>query len=65
MTDICIRQKDNLTHTIFIVQPGGRCFPEDNFQIAMGWYEAGLLAGLSKETMNRIIALREGRRKEL
>lgn len=39
-----IRQKDSLTHTKFIILGEESPFPRDNFDLALSWTRAGLLA---------------------
>jgi hypothetical protein len=54
-----ITQEGSLTHTIFMVLPGGVTFPGENFQMARGWLEDGLLNTESKKIMEDIIELQE------
>jgi len=58
MTEIRIQQKESYSHTIFMVGIDGTAFPEDNYQIAKEWLEAGLLREDSSKLMKEIAKLR-------
>jgi len=57
ITEIMVRQKDSLTHTKFMLLPGGKTFPEDNFNLAKEWMEQGLLSDRAAYRIKRIIEM--------
>lgn len=59
MQEVRICQKDSLTHTAFMVLPGGECFPDSNFEIARGWMDDGLLSEPSLLMMEKILHERQ------
>jgi len=63
MREVRIQQKDEVTHTIFMVGKDGPVFESDNYWIAQQWMDEGLLCELSEITMREIAELRKkGRR---
>ena len=65
MREVIIKQKDFVTHTIFMYGGRGHVFPEDNYQIAKGWLEEGKLCESSKMEMEAIEKAREKGKEEL
>jgi len=54
-TQITIRAKGSIDHTKFTYLSNGKTFPPQNFEIAMRWYDAGLLDDESKRIMKAVI----------
>ena len=65
MEEVKIVQKDFVTHTIFMVGPEGRAFPEANYQIAQGWEALGLLCESSEMEMRFIAEARDAKKEKI
>jgi len=59
MIEMTIYQKDNRTHTKFILLPGGLVFGEENFRLAKSWRDQGLLGPRSAAMIDQIAAAME------
>ncbi|MBA7576839.1 hypothetical protein ES708_18681 [subsurface metagenome] len=64
MREVIIKQKDFVTHTIFMYGGRGKVFPGDNYQIAKEWLEEGKLCESSKMEMEAIEKAREKEKEE-
>ncbi len=62
MTTTRIQQRDSVNHTIFNVLQGGTCVPEENYELAKGWLDEGLLDLCSERMMGLIEVEKERER---
>ena len=64
MREVIIKQKDFVTHTIFMYGGGGVTFPDSNYEIAKRWQDQGLLCESSEMEMEAIEKTREKEKEE-